>query len=127
MHSAKTTWLWVLTGRKGERHGYVTAVDPRDAVSRALTSDVAPGRLLGETLGETGFDVLHDAPGNGDSKFTGNGAGFALSVKRVACPEHIRGTEHVDGCGSTNVSGPDEEGFFDCRECGARFNPLLAD
>jgi hypothetical protein len=126
MEASKGHWLWLLTGNKGERNGYVTAVDPRDAVSRALTSDVEDGRLLGDTLGPTGFEVLDAAPGNFDSEFTGNGDGFTLTVKRVACPEHRRCADDVVGCGSTNVSGPDEEGFFDCLECGVFFNPLRA-
>jgi hypothetical protein len=126
MDAAKGKWLWELTGSKGERHGYVTAVDPRDAVSRALTTETTPGRLLGNELGPSFLDVLSVAPGNFDSEFTGNGDGFTLSVKRVACRTSVRGADEVVGCGSTNVSGPDEEGMYDCCECGVFFNPRRA-
>lgn len=30
---------------------------------------------------------------------------------------------HIDGCGSTNLAGPDDEGLYDCRDCGIWFHP----
>ena len=27
------------------------------------------------------------------------------------------------GCGSTNVTGPDDDGLFDCLDCGIWFDP----
>lgn len=34
------------------------------------------------------------------------------------------GSPHtIIGCGSTNVSGPDDEGLYDCLDCGIWFNP----
>ncbi|WP_157639882.1 hypothetical protein [Burkholderia ubonensis] len=122
----KAHWLWELTGSKGERHGYVQAIDPRDAVSRAFTSNTESGRLLGDELGPSTFDILHDAPGNFDSEFAGTGDGFTIRVKRVSCPTTARHSQDIVGCGSANVNGPDEEGLFDCSECGLFFNPRTA-
>lgn len=45
----------------------------------------------------------------------------------VACPTtpvQPDGSPHtIIGCGSTNVSGPDDEGLYDCLDCGIWFNP----
>jgi len=47
----------------------------------------------------------------------------------LTCPtsQHTRdGKPHaIIGCGSTNVSGPDDEGFVDCLACGIWFDPSL--
>jgi len=126
MTTVKGQWLWELTGSKGSQFGYVTAWDPHDAVSRALTSDTGSGNLLGTKLGASGFEVLHDAPGNFDDEYVGHGDGFSLRVKRIACPMPVRIAHDVKGCGSTQVAGPDEEGLFDCCTCGVFFNPRTA-
>lgn len=118
-------WLWQLAGTHGPRHGYVAAIDPRDALSRALTSETASGRLLGEEA-EIPAEVFHGAPGNFDTKFEVSGKGFTVRVQKVVCPSEARHESDVVGCGSTNVSGPDNEGLFDCQDCGVFFNPMTA-
>lgn len=45
---------------------------------------------------------------------------------KVTCPAHARSADDIVGCGSTNVSGPDKEGLYDCHDCGLFFNPLTA-
>lgn len=121
----KAHWLWQLTGPNGPLQGYVEAIDPRDALSRALTSKTSAGRLLGqENL--IPVDVLDGAPGNADTKYEVSGEGFTICVQKVTCPSEARHPDDVVGCGSTNVSGPDEEGLFDCHDCGVFMNPLTA-
>ena len=45
----------------------------------------------------------------------------------VTCPTsrfRDTGERHtIIGCGSTNVAGPDTDGFHDCRDCGMWFLP----
>ena len=45
----------------------------------------------------------------------------------VTCPTsrfRDTGERHtIIGCGSTNVAGPDRDGFHDCRDCGMWFLP----
>lgn len=45
----------------------------------------------------------------------------AVETKNVTCPAHSRHEGDLVGCGSSNVSGPDEEGLYDCHECGLFF------
>lgn len=73
-------WDWQVAGIHGDFSGKVAAVDCRDAVSRALTTEILPGKLLGEILGPSADSVLHDAPGNADRRFFATGAGFTLYV-----------------------------------------------
>lgn len=40
----------------------------------------------------------------------------------IRCPDTARYTEDLVGCGSFNVSGPDNEGIYDCHDCGLFFN-----
>jgi hypothetical protein len=39
----------------------------------------------------------------------------------VRCPTSVRYPDDLVGCGSTDVAGPDEEGLYDCRNCGLFF------
>ena len=39
----------------------------------------------------------------------------------VRCPDTQEAGSDIVGCGSSNVSGPDDEGFYDCGECGLFF------
>lgn len=39
----------------------------------------------------------------------------------VQCPESKRHKDDIIGCGSSNVTGADEEGFHDCLSCGLFF------
>jgi len=57
--------------------------------------------------------------------------GFAqekdLFITVVTCPTETKqqdGTPHtIIGCGSSNVEGPDDEGIYDCLDCGVWFDP----
>jgi hypothetical protein len=40
----------------------------------------------------------------------------------VTCPKDARYEGDLEGCGHTFTQEPDEEGFFDCPECGLFFN-----
>lgn len=62
-----TTWHWKVIGNSAIAAGEVTAVDARDAVSRALTTScpAAPGQLIGEFF-HVPLSVLDGAPGNFD-------------------------------------------------------------
>lgn len=115
-------WAWLLIGKKGEVSGYVHAIDPRDALSRALTSETASGRLLGEEQGIP-VEVLQQAPCNADEVCEVSGEGFSLKLRKVVCPAEARYPGDIVGCGSANVVGPDHEGLFDCCDCGIFFNP----
>lgn len=125
MHMTKAQWAWSYAGPKGQFQGAVEAVDPRDALSRALTTATPSGLLFGQEHGIP-VDGLRDAPGNGDTQYDLVGDGFTLRVRKVVCPSEARHPKDVVGCGSTNVSGPDEEGIFDCLDCGMFFNPHTA-
>lgn len=81
----KGHWHWQLTGPNGQIHGYVEAIDPRDALSRALTSEAASGLLVGEEA-DIPVDVLDEAPGNFESKFEASGEGFSIRVHRIDHP-----------------------------------------
>lgn len=37
------------------------------------------------------------------------------------CPTHKRCPDDIVGCGSTNVTAPDDEGLYDCIDCGIWF------
>lgn len=51
------------------------------------------------------------------------------AVEPITCPTSTaqpNGSTHtIVGCGSTNVSGPDDEGLYDCLDCGIWFDPAL--
>lgn len=120
----KAHWAWMFFGPTSQCNGYVQAVDARDALSRALTSETSSGRLFGDEHGIP-VDVLHNAPGNTDTAYDLEGEGFRMHLQKVVCPSNARHPDDVVGCGSANVSGPDEEGLFDCHDCGMFFNPLI--
>ena len=42
-------------------------------------------------------------------------------VTSVCCPTGARHKDDLVGCGSTHLRGPDEEGLYDCLECGLFF------
>jgi len=44
-------------------------------------------------------------------------------VTGLRCPSTRRQDTDLIGCGSANVSGPDEEGLCDCHDCGLFFRP----
>lgn len=42
-------------------------------------------------------------------------------VVRLRCPDTGRYGSDLIGCGSANVAGPDDEGLYDCCDCGLFF------
>lgn len=58
---------------------------------------------------------------------TARGRDFGDSAVTITCPASLYtddGEPHtIIGCGSTDVVGPDDEGFYDCRNCGMWFRP----
>jgi hypothetical protein len=40
-------------------------------------------------------------------------------MSALHCPTHM--VPGLNGCGSTNLEGPDDEGFYDCVDCGMWF------
>lgn len=82
----KVEWSWTYSSILGQIHGTVQAVDPRDALSRALTSTTASGRLFGEEH-RIPVSVLNEAPSNFDNHYALAGDGFAMWVQKVAEPE----------------------------------------
>lgn len=50
----------------------------------------------------------------------------AHAVCKVTCPPHSRHEGDICGCGSGNVVGPDDEGLYDCVDCGLFFDPAKA-
>ena len=42
-------------------------------------------------------------------------------MSEVACPTEDAAHLALPGCGSANVVGPDDEGLYDCVECGLWF------
>lgn len=82
-------WRWRICDAAGVEHsGSVLAVDPRDALSRALTSDAPEGKLLGEALGIS-CELLRDVPANGDEGDVANVDGCRLSVCRAPEPAPV--------------------------------------
>lgn len=45
-------------------------------------------------------------------------------AKAVRCPATSRYPGDLAGCGSENVSPPDDEGFHDCCDCGLFFKAV---
>lgn len=81
-----STWIWRLGAGTKKLGGRVLAVDPRDAVSRALTTTMDGGRLVGEAMGIP-LTVIDAAPGNQDACFEHVGDGFTMHVQRLTTPE----------------------------------------
>lgn len=78
----RASWRWSYRGLHGEHHAYVRAVDPRDALSRALTTQLPSGALIGERLGIP-VDVLAGAPGNADTSYSVHEEDFVMRVEKV--------------------------------------------
>ena len=77
----KDVWFWSIEGGFGKREGRVQAIDPRDAVSRALTSEMGDGRLIGEALGVP-LTFVAAAPGNASTAFRHEEDGVVLTVRK---------------------------------------------
>lgn len=80
---SKSTWNWHFTSARETAHGTVEAVDPRDALSRALTSSTPTGRLLGE-VHCIPVAVLDVAPANFDDRYELAGDGYTFLLERAA-------------------------------------------
>ena len=78
-------WNWELTSPKGLFSGTVHAMDPRDAVSRALTSITPAGNLLGIEHAIP-VAVIDEAPGNFETFYAAQGAAFSITVRKGATP-----------------------------------------
>ena len=116
----KAQWAWSLDTKQGQQAGYLLAVDARDAVSRMLVSTDSSGRFLGE-VHAVPPGLIQEVPANASTQFTGTFEGGTLVVQKVVCPDTLGQLEDIQGCGSSSVVGPDEEGFFDCNACGLFF------
>lgn len=75
-------WNWQYTGPRGSFDGSVQAGDARDALSRALTSEVRPGELLGDEH-RVPIQLLQLAPGNDSLEFEAQVDGHRVKVERA--------------------------------------------
>lgn len=125
----KAQYYWKLKNRRGMFTGYVDGVDMRDAVSRVLTQSVAFTEKLFGQIHNIPLEVLDRAPGNLSASYEHKDETFTiefLRLSRLTCPTASNGASSLIGCGSTNVSEPDDEGFHDCGDCGLFFKRLVA-
>lgn len=65
MNQIATKWAWTVIGRGMCATGMVTACDPRDAVSRALTCDSPGGQMVGQHF-QVPAAIIQAVPANGD-------------------------------------------------------------
>ncbi len=104
---------------KPEGVAYGFKVSARDREKFAKLQDVAEVWLLPDAL-----EVIHQ-DGRSERFEVVNGKVQEIDASAQAikpcCPKHARFPGDSVGCGSTNVAGPDEEGFFDCQDCGLFF------
>lgn len=88
-YAGTTPWSWCV-GRDGKYDfGQVNAVDPRDAVSRALTSTGLSGRLVGEEW-SVPIEILARAPGNSDRAWRLTLDGAFVGVERIVQPTPLK-------------------------------------
>lgn len=70
MRNTPEPWVWSVTGKPGKIFGVffgeVAAIDPRDALSRALTSDAGNGQFVGQVC-NVPVETIDKAPGNFDT------------------------------------------------------------
>lgn len=122
----KPLWRWQYMSAVGTFTGTVRGVDPRDALSRMLTYCTADDQaLFGEKHGIP-VSVIDEAPGNSDRLFETAGDSWSIQLKMITCPDASRHEGDIVGCGSTDLTDPDEEGMVDCGSCGLFFNPATA-
>lgn len=74
------TWFYTLIGNGQVITGEVAAVDPRDAVSRALTTSNTDGKMHGQQLG-VNMDLLHAVPANFDKFYEVKSDATYISVR----------------------------------------------
>lgn len=86
-HMAPTKWVFSVIGKNrdfsGITIGEVTAIDPRDALSRALASDDGTGKLIGNVF-KVPPTVILDAPANFDSSLDIDLDHLAIKLRRVS-------------------------------------------
>lgn len=84
MHAQYKLWSWTLKTDSGlSIMGNVVAQDPRDAVSRACTTEIGNGLLVGEAF-QIPVDVISAAPGNFDRAWGYKDEKLSLTVNVVA-------------------------------------------
>jgi len=77
-------WDWRMVDAAGrEYRGVVEAVDPRDALARALTAETPEGQFLGDQHGIP-ITILSEAPGNADAHFETEFDGVRIQVSERA-------------------------------------------
>lgn len=81
----KRYWQWKLATPRATESGAVWAVDPRDALSRALCSELPSGELVGSQYGVP-VDFLRDVPANDDTTYEVAIGEMSLSVAVVTAP-----------------------------------------
>lgn len=74
-------WQWFMSSQKGSACGMVAAMDPRDAVARALTTTDGRGRLLGERHCIPS-DLLAEVPANAQDRYLVQAESYMLAVFR---------------------------------------------
>lgn len=91
-----------------------------ECLTRAKVIDTMTVKAL---FGGTNENLLVELPG-GERKWIGfwTETSQAPETLEVRCPSTSRFNGDLVGCGSTNVFGPDEEGLYDCADCGLFFN-----
>ena len=65
LRNSAATWIYTLIGNGQLITGEVAAIDPRDAVSRTLTTSNADGKMHGQHLG-VDINLLSAVPANFD-------------------------------------------------------------
>lgn len=121
----KISWFWQLLSGQSLIDGFIEASTLRDAVSRVITHEIEPGVLVGNKF-KIPPRVLHEATADLDMQYEASGEGFTIRIRKIVCPTEKRHPEDIVGCGSSDVSGPDEEGLYDCHACGMFFDPRTA-
>lgn len=87
MNQKATTWAWTVIARGMYVTGRVTACDPRDAVSRAMTSDAPDGQMVGQHFSVPAA-LIDGVPGNGDLFYeVGSGDSYVAVREATYIPD----------------------------------------
>lgn len=78
----KSNWQLTITSPVLSFSAPVSAIDPRDALARGLTSTFANGQMVGEAFAIP-VDTLHEAPCNFDPRFTTKVRDLTVEVSRI--------------------------------------------
>jgi predicted RNA-binding Zn-ribbon protein involved in translation (DUF1610 family) len=71
--------------------------------------------------GEPDSAEIETEPFNEEERAAESNPGSTMAVP-VRCPRKRRRRGDLVGCGSSNLDGPDDEGFYDCQDCGLFFS-----